>query len=243
MKIGITERGDAALHFKKWHERLPEVDGAILITKNPGLLLKRLDKYKVPLDRVVIHCTITGWGGTQLEPNVPEPQESLAAHRKLVKRLGSDKVVLRIDPVFPTWVGMERVKTIALRHAESRVLVSFLDMYSHVRDRLEKLPESYLEDLFAVYGPGIHAPLWLRKRLLADITAWVGGHVNVCGEPGLSCAGCVSALDLDAMGLKWKGKSTSPQRKDCACLAIKTELLTRKKPCKHGCLYCYWKEA
>ena len=32
MKIGITERGDAGLNFD-WRDKLPSVDGAVLITK------------------------------------------------------------------------------------------------------------------------------------------------------------------------------------------------------------------
>jgi len=54
-------------------------------------------------------------------------------------------------------------------------------------------------------------------------------NVEVCGEPGISCTGCISKLDLDIFGLKYDGDDRTNQRSVCECLAIKKELLTWNK--------------
>lgn len=246
MKIGITERGDAARHFKKWWAKLGDVDGVIAITKDPELLYRKLRKTKALPAKLIVHCTITGFGGTPLEPNVPEWRDALRGHRNFVKWIGPERAVLRIDPIFPTRLGIKKVKDIISEATQSRVRISFLDLYKHVRARFEKLSKKeqavYLEDLINVYELGqLHAPLWYRRRIWNDLITWLPVTPEVCGEPGFRCTGCVSAFDLDALGLQYDKKATSRQRAACSCLAIKTELLSRRKPCKHGCLYCYWR--
>ena len=66
---------------------------------------------------------------------------------------------------------------------------------------------------------------------------------EICGEPGLPCMGCLSKKDLDTFGINLEKEiKTGLQRPTCACLGIKHELLNRKSPCIHNCMYCYWKD-
>jgi hypothetical protein len=58
--IGITERGDAALDMG-WKSWVSSGRPAILITKNPRLLMDKL--LDVESRNIIVHCTITGWGG------------------------------------------------------------------------------------------------------------------------------------------------------------------------------------
>jgi len=245
MKIGITERGDAARHFKKWIAKLDSVDGVIAITKDPLLLYKKLKKYKVPADKLIVHCTITGWGSTPLEPHVPDYKNALKGHKKFVSWLGPAKTVLRVDPIFPTEKGFVKAKKVLSEAVYSRVRISFLDLYNHIKGRFYQLGKEdinyYLEDLISVYELGkIHAPLWYRKRLVKNLQPYTSALLEICGEPGFTCLGCVSKDDLSALELEWDQKTVGKQRVACNCLAVKTELLDRRKSCKHGCLYCYW---
>jgi hypothetical protein len=65
--------------------------------------------------------------------------------------------------------------------------------------------------------------------------------IEVCGEPGFECIGCISAKDCEVFGITpLDGKSK--QRNACACLSMKQELLNNKHRCAHNCLYCYWKD-
>jgi DNA repair photolyase len=197
---------------------------AILISKNPEMLAGHLARQG--RSNVIVHATITGLGGSSLEPNVPPPTAALRGFAALVSALGPDRVVLRVDPVIPNTAGVVLALGV-IRHAQrlapaTRVRVSFLDLYPHVRRRLA------LADVAIPGGDwsGFHAPLEHRRH------AWdVLGRPEVCGEPGFECAGCLSERDCTILGVKsieWKGR----QRAACGCLAQKVELLNRRGPCR-----------
>jgi len=244
MKIGITERGDGGLD-QSWLPKVIEgkVDGAVVVTKAPHLLL--------PLDlpkNVIIHCTITGLGGFKPEPNVESIGTTIAAYEELLERYGSERVVLRIDPiVYPRNDIAENVILAKCKWFEnSRLRISFLDAYPHVRERWNKACNKPLPQ------ESFHAPLAWRQESLKSLQAfWNRLHKNfgiqpspieVCGEPDIACTGCISKRDLNAMGITDKpSEKKSYQRPLCLCLAEKTELLTNKKQCPNQCVYCYWK--
>jgi hypothetical protein len=229
--VGITERGDAALDLA-WEGWVGDGLPAILISKNPGALAGRLAH--LPRRNVVVHATITGLGGSSLEPNVPPAEAALHGYAALVSALGPDRVVLRVDPVIPNTAGTV-VALGVIRHAqrlapETRVRVSFLDLYPHVHQRLA------LANVELPGGDwtGLHAPLEHRRH------AWdVLGRPEVCGEPGFDCAGCLSERDCQVLGVEPVGLKGA-QRAACRCFAQKVELLHHREPCPHGCLYCYW---
>lgn len=82
-KIGITEAGDAGLDLS-WEDKLQNVDRAVLITKNiTPEFIKLVIRNK---DKLIVHTTITGYGGTIIEPNVPCPDEAFAHLSDLVDK-------------------------------------------------------------------------------------------------------------------------------------------------------------
>ena len=110
IKIGITERGDAALDFS-WYDKLNTVSGAILITKNitDEFIHRVMQAYQNGY-KLIIHATCTGWGQSIIEPNVPPYHSQLSQLRKLIKKgFPLEQCVLRIDPIFPTSNGLKRV--------------------------------------------------------------------------------------------------------------------------------------
>ena len=225
MKIGVTERGDAG-HNLVWLQavRRKVVDGCIAITKAPQALLT---EYIPP--NVIIHCTITGHGGTVLEPNVAPPETTLVAYNILADRYGRERVVLRIDPILIMDDDALNRAYKVCEAARSRVRISFLDYYPHVRERFTEHGVAYAQDF--------HAPLTLRQKVWEQM-----GKPEICAEPGMVCTGCVSQRDLRAMGIESALTVGGRQRQNCACAAEKVELLTDRKPCRHGCVYCYWKD-
>ena len=108
MKIGITERGDASIDYQ-WVEKLPSVDGTILITKNlTDRFIDTVIKCYGNGDKLIVHATCTGWGRTDFEPNVPDYKTQLHQLKKLIKKgFPADHCVLRIDPIFPTLSAFE----------------------------------------------------------------------------------------------------------------------------------------
>lgn len=230
--IGITEQGDAALDLA-WIQWVNSNKPAILITKDPLKLFKTLIKEYSILPNIIVHATITGLGGTDHEPNVPQYEMSLTGYRGLIQYLGKDRVVLRVDPVYPSEKGLKRASLVIAQHEETRIRISFLDAYNHVKEKFRNkkmTPPPYK----------FHAPLETRQIMYRKLYKIANRHIEVCGEPGFSCTGCISELDCKTLGVNPPTK-TSGQRPTCTCLAIKKELLSNKKPCFHNCIYCYWK--
>lgn len=255
-KIGITEAGDAGLDLS-WIDKLDTVDGAIVITKNMTTgFYNAVISHK---DKLIVHATVTGYGKSILEPNVPHPSLELGSIAKLVDGgFPKNKVVIRVDPIIPTTKGIDTASQVIKTFMDAgfpRYRVSIIDMYPHVRERFKVagLPLPYGEYGF---NPSTEQVKAVDKMLLDMSVYWLslGDRTDTCGtlmiescaEPGLTNAtqqGCVSSYDLCLLGLddELNPDSYGLQRKSCLCYSGKTELLEHKKQCGHQCLYCYWR--
>lgn len=258
MYIGITERGDAGVDFS-WEEQIRQkkVDGAILITKkiSDEFIQKVSDLYQNGF-KIIVHCTVTGYGGTTLEPNVPTYKEQLNMLSRLTETFPKGNCVLRIDPIFPSTKGIKRVKEVVSYAASlgllpMRMRVSILDEYKHVKDRLKAcgLNPLYKDDFQANTSMITDVALCLvslsddydisfetcAEEKLVNLTDEI--EAGIC-----KVQGCISKVDLDILGLELNSEEENIQkRKGCHCLSCKKELLQKREPCPNGCLYCYWK--
>ena len=245
MKIGITERGDPSIDFS-WVPKMEKMDGVILITKN--LTDAVIAAAKPYLSKMIFHVTCTGMGGTTIEPNIPPYLWQLEQARMLHKMgVDMERIVIRIDPIVPTLKGLETARKVfeaAYTKGFRRFRISLLDCYPHVRQRFSE------HQILVPYGKGRFAPsskmfenadamVKLLKENYPDIC------IESCAEPNLvetEKTGCVSEKDLRLLGLHLTDVDQAGyQRKSCLCCSAKTELLTEKKQCPYGCLYCYWK--
>lgn len=202
---------------------------------------------------IVVHCTCTGWGHTRMEPNVPDYKQQLAQMKKLIESgFPASRMVLRIDPIFPTEKGVKRVSemlnyyhSLGLPENEIRYRISIVDEYPHVRERYKKL------GFTPMYG-GSFYPSEDQRNLVGNALSEYPYQFDTCAEDILAykfpatfrIKGCISTEDLQIMGIKYDGTfPENPQgRNGCHCLACKTELLTPRKKCPHNCLYCFWKD-
>lgn len=254
LKIGITERGDAGIDLS-WYEQIKNnnVDGAILITKRitDDFISRVLQLYKNG-HKIIVHCGCTGWGGSVLEPNVPVYCEQLSALLSLINQgFPVQNCVLRIDPIFPTPKGLQRVcDVLNLAYSlkilpDIRVRISIFDEYKHVKERFKA------RNFQPMYGNDFYAPQPMIAdtiRTLSQYNKAYGLKFETCAEPLLNNSdifiqqGCVSKSDLDILNLKCDTNLINmQQRHGCMCLSCKTELLKNRKQCPNGCLYCYWK--
>ena len=153
MKIGITERGDAAIDLS-WEGKMNQVAGAVLITKNCGAeaFIQAVARNK---DRVIVHTTITGNGASFIEPNVPHPDETIKGLWKLVSIIDPKRIVLRIDPIIPNEAGRSWIPYLIskLPPGVKRVRFSIIDNYKHLQQRGLYLP-----------WQGFHAPTAIQHR-------------------------------------------------------------------------------
>lgn len=254
-KIGVTEAGDAGLDLS-WVGKLRTVDGAILITKcvSPDFY----DAVMANRDGFIIHATFTGYGGSVLEPGVPDTYDEFGAIMALVKDgFSKSRMVIRVDPIIPTPKGIMTAFKVIKTFMDvgfSRFRVSIIDMYPHVRKRFKQLglPLPYGESGFQPSQEQIAAVDEMLKNV-AEYWYSLGNRelfgdelrIESCAEPGLKNViqcGCVSAYDLKLLGLNEDDSDNCGyQRPKCMCYSGKTELLKNKKRCHHGCLYCYWK--
>lgn len=263
--IGITERGDPAIDgsWKKW---VNSGKPAILVTKNfPKVFAEAGQR-----NNVVYHATVTGYGGTIYEPNVPSVKEVFDALTAVTPGY-RDHVVVRIDPVVPTRDGIilaTMVYSLARKNGY-RTRVSILDLYPQALKRLEnieavareeiekRIPDAspdfrhrladisdryhlYRELTYAYYRDGAIKE-HLPVETRREILQKHFPEATVCGEPGLESVGCVSEGTCGILGVEYVG-GTKGQRSFCPCGAQKFELLKKAKRCQHGCWYCFWKD-
>lgn len=231
VRMGTTEKGDAGLDFA-WMNKNESFDGMILITKHLSYgFIEQSSKVNS-----IVHATITGHGGTIYEPKVPPFSISKQFFKILVDKIGPERVVLRIDPIIPTDSGIAKAIYVYQQLHENfekktRVRISFMDNYEHVKQRFVKVGLKPLEYYF-------HAPIDLREKIASYFP-----DAEICGEPGMECVGCVSEKDLKILNIQEESKIGGWQREECKCLACKIEMLNNnnKRPCRGGCIYCYWK--
>lgn len=248
IKIGVTERGDAALDLS-WAAKLSSVDGAIIITKNCAYpeFQKTLQEAYKSYPNLILHCTCTGWGSTWMEPNVPNYKMTLQALKNL--DFPKDNCVLRIDPIIPNIEGLLKVSQV-LAYANEigllpmRVRVSIIDQYPHVKARLAAMGK---EPFFPSFYLSLPAVMQV-KTMLQSLSKTYDILFESCAEPlldglGIENTGCVSKRDLKIFGLRPDTNEINIQRRrGCQCLANKCELLTSKTRCPHQCVYCYWND-
>ena len=99
---------------------MDNLDGVVLVTKN--ITPSFHDAALRNKEKAILHATITGYGNTQLEPQVPDPSKEMAALLKLVDDgFPKARVVVRIDPIIPTDRGLTRAKKDLRQGPESRV--------------------------------------------------------------------------------------------------------------------------
>ena len=238
--VGITEASEVAFHLDVF-DRLYEAN--IIITKRlTNALIEKLVEHK---DKIILHLTVTGWGGTELEPFVPTASVTRKKFGQLLEKgFPIEHCVLRIDPCVPNKKGLENMCMVVRLFSDTgikRVRFSVLDMYEHVKKRFKE------KDIILPFET-FHAPLEQRKHLydiLVGLGKKYGFEVEVCAEPGIESISCLSQKDIDILGLtdKIKLEGNKGQRSNCSCPINKKELLDgsdKAKRCKNSCLYCFW---
>ena len=240
--IGITETSDPCFHLDLF-DNLYEAN--IIITKN--LSYKLIEKLIENKDKCILHMTVTGMGGSKIEPFVPEPSKTYEHIQKLIKDgFPTQQIVLRIDPIIPTAKGLETALNVLNKFSDldiKRVRISFLDMYNHTKER-------FIVNNIKLPYETFHADENIRKTAFKIIHQRAieldYEIIQTCGEPGFENTPCISQMDVDILGMTDKiilqGKKE--QRTHCGCPSNKRQLISWEKSkikCANKCLYCYIK--
>lgn len=250
--IGVTERGDPSINYE-WVRKMNSVDGAVIITKN---LTPKFQEAILPFaDKCILHASITGLGGTAMEPNLPKWQDSLLQLTNLVKAgFPKDHIVVRVDPIIPYWDYLERAEQViisAYHCGFRRFRISVMDHYGHVFVRFSEADIPYpLPAQKSEYGRSFRASE-AQMQEVSDVCRRLKERhpdivIEACAEKSLRHVrhcGCVSAYDFQILGLPYDDiDAPGYQRMGCMCYSGKKELLTDKARCPYQCLYCFWKD-
>ena len=244
--IGITETYDPCF-VSDWETRL--LDANIIISKE--LSDEMIEKLLITQDRVIFHHTVTGQGGTVIEPNVKPTLTEFNQFKKLIERgFPISHYVLRIDPICPfSPAEMERVVNVLQtwenylteNDLKIRCRVSVVDLFKHALERLQgKVNLSWtsftapdeifdiVEQFLEMFKDTFDFECCAEQKFKADF---------------ISHFGCASYKDIEILQKDKNeyGEPEKKQRQECQCLAKKQILGVKPGRCAHQCLYCFWK--
>ena len=243
MKTMFVKTSEMTDPIGRWRYVIDEIkkgEPIVLYTKAPVplevLLLKETN--------FAIAFTISGWGGTWLEPNVPTAETMIKHFNGSAQMLGN-RTFLRIDPIIPTELGFMKALNVAVQiQRPVKIITSILQLYSG-HDRIAKklgidISKYSVQSGRAKFVNQKIAQDWID--LLNLTTHWSEGRVQMCGMPysikGSIHTGCIDEDLLKNIGVTDYDKiNAGKQRPGCKCVIAKRQLMMGS--CQHKCVYCY----
>lgn len=223
--------------------------GLVLWTRYPAALLRPPLRplLEGEVENVVVNLTVTGLGGSRLEPNVPATGDAIAAAVELVGLLGEPaRLRWRFDPLLHGLSTFELFESLAGPLAAvgvPTVTVSFPATMSL---------KGPLSPQYAAAGiapwPGHAAKVGHARELLGRARAH-GLRLLACCQPkivrdvpGVEPAQCIPREVLEQLcqdGIPFPSRRDHTQRKHCQCLPSLDIGDYATDRCGSGCAYCY----
>jgi len=196
-------------------------------------------------DQLFCHFTVTGLGGTPLEPRVPPWQEAIKQLPLLVNLVGDPRrISFRFDPIVH-WEEdgkiqsnlplAEAILTAVARTGVKAVRISFATLYGKVQRRKG----------WKWFDPPPEQKLAITRELV-DMAKSLGLTIYSCCGNLLQQAGalpsrCIDGALLTALHPKGLPASTvkdKGQRRECGCTES-VDIGSYQMKCPSGCAYCY----
>lgn len=185
----------------------------------------------------IFHYTITGYG-KDIEPGVPNLEQSIYTFKELSQRYGKEKVIWRFDPIFyckdfGETQTLKRFEKICkeLHNYTDRVVVNFVSPYEKVKRHLHEMVTMQ--------------PL-MKKILLLNMYGICQKYdfkLQTCGNglqfkdlQGIEVTGCLDEHALNLIGIYPKSKNKAT---DWGCLCYPNTSIGEYNTCLHKCKYCY----
>jgi len=243
---------NALQRFERRYKR--EIHSVVLWTKDPTNiyenkeLREELSKYNL-----LVHFTLTGLGGTRIEPTVPEPEVLLQRMPRLLAFLeDSRRLRWRFDPIVTLekedkthWSSSVYFESLAQQMAQYGIdncYFSFCSMYPKIAAR--KLERSGIKMITPSAGEQLEV-----VEQMKNIAAPLGTTLYSCVQPllenvsGITPAKCIDAELLTELHPEKlpadnsRDKTQSKYREACYCTESRD--IGAYLPCGHGCVYCY----
>lgn len=214
-----------------------KVDCVVFCSKNYKPILPRLheitDKYNT-----YFQYTITAYG-KDIEPGVPDIEESMETLIKLSEIVGKQRIAWRYDPVLLTdnytlkrhFETFERMAKTLAPYID-RCIFSFVEMYKKLETNMPELLIMSESDMD------------ILAKGLGEIAEKYGIFIQTCGTNGdfsrygIHSSGCMT-LDIlgGANGIAFKNLKHKGMRQGCHC--IESRDIGAYDTCMNGCKYCY----
>lgn len=214
-----------------------KIDCIIFCSKNYKPILKHMKEIKSRY-RIICHYTITAYG-KDVEPNVPNIDDSIDTLMKLSNVVGKEKVIWRYDPLLLTKKYTVEILIDTFEYIASKIhnnisfaLFSFVEMYKKLEFNMPEIMPFTEEDKIKLV------------KEIGKIAKKYNIRIQTCGTDidytkyGIRHSGCTTTEILEkANGVKYKNIKKGKVRKGCHC--IPTRDIGAYDTCINGCKYCY----
>jgi DNA repair photolyase len=252
--VSASRRVDLVAFYPDYMvERLEEIGTEnihtlVIWTKNPRnmLLHPGLRRILKELNHMYVLLTITGLGGTALEPHAPTRDQVFEQLPQIIELLKSPRrVVIRYDPLIDViHQNKTRISNIdpdlfdeVLDRAHDlgieRIIVSYVTVYGKVRKRLEK-------NGFEIVEHPIEEMVDFIRNEMMPRAEEQGMELSTCVLPNLTTKGCIDGATLSELHPHKEPCSLAKdrsQRDNCRC--TNSIDIGQWFACYHNCLYCY----
>ena len=220
------------------YELTPDkVDCVVFCSKNYKPILSRLHEITGRFN-TYFHYTITAYG-KDIEPGVPDIEESMETLIKLSGLVGKQRIAWRYDPVLLTkeyTIGrhletFERMAGKLAPHID-HCIFSFVEMYKKLEANMPELVLLSVQDMDVLArGLGFTA----KKYGISIQTCGTNGDFT---RYGIKASGCMT-LDIlgRANGIVFRDRKHKGMRQGCHC--IESRDIGAYDTCMNGCKYCY----
>lgn len=216
-----------------------EVECIVFWTKDPSKMLDKL--HLLAGYHYYFQVTITPYD-RKIERNVPAQEVVVDAFKNLSRRIGSEKVIWRYDPIMLTSeydleYHAQSFKTLAseLEGYTQRCVISFMDLYKKSKRNLQ----------------GIGGKQWIDEPLMFEIAKRLSEiarryhfRLETCSETidlsalEITPSKCIDdQLISEIIGEPIHIDKDKNQRGSCGC--VESIDIGSYNSCPHGCLYCY----
>ena len=162
------------------------IDCIVFWTKNPIPMISKLDKLKDY--NYYFQSTLTGYD-KDIEINLPDKIKLISAFQELSSKIGAEKVIWRYDPIFLNdkytieyHINTFKEMAKALNGYTKKCVISFLDFYPKINDRINHLN--------------------IRKISDKEINYLASELVKIAKANDITITTCAEKIDLETLGIE-----------------------------------------
>jgi DNA repair photolyase len=227
-----------------------DVDVIVFWSKNPKPLIRHLDLLESRGYNYYFQFTLNDYPKI-FEPNVPSIEERIETFRELSEKIGKKRVIWRYDPIIISSITdinyhLDKIYNISnkLNAYTERLVISFLDFYGKVKNRLKKLMKLEDIEIIDIIEPNYGNELFRLAKHIQRISMEFKINVFTCAEmidleqTGIKHGSCIDIeLIRNLFNIEKVFPKDKNQRKECLC--GESVAMGVYDTCKYQCNYCY----